>query len=104
MTKTCFPEDLGGACLRASAEIGTNRGALSHLAIVVQKLTHFIILGLAGLLADQQLGFGHRSACKRKSFVQFHEPCSCMGCVWMRCLPSCTEEVGETRSYSCRRF
>lgn len=38
MTKTCFPEDLGGTCLRASAAIGTNRGALSHLAIAVQKL------------------------------------------------------------------
>lgn len=66
--------------------------------------THFVILGLTGLLADQQLGFGHGSACKWKSFVQSHEPCPRVGCVWMRCLPSCTEEMGETRSFSCRRF
>lgn len=66
MTKTCFPEDLGGACLRASAEIGTNRGALSHLAIVVQKLTHFHYLGAGWPVGWPATGFWSQKCMQAK--------------------------------------
>lgn len=102
MTKTFVSLEIWAALtLRAAAVVGMNRGALKHVAIAVQKLKLISISsGLSGLLPDQQLGFGRRSVCKQKSFVQCYKPCSCVGCVQVRCFPNCTEEMGETRSSS----
>lgn len=67
MSKTCFPGDLGSAHLRAAAAVGMKRGALRHVAVAVQQLKLVSIsMGLTSLLADWQLGFGHRITCKQK--------------------------------------
>lgn len=80
MTKTWFPGDLGNTRLRAAAAVGMNREAWRHVAVAVWKFKLLSIsLGLVVLLADQLLGFGHRSACKWRSLVQCYKPCSCMG-------------------------
>lgn len=66
MTKTCFSGDLGSIHPRAAAAVGMKRKALRCAAVTVQKLKLISVsLGWIGLLADQQLGFGHRSACNR---------------------------------------
>lgn len=101
MSKTCFPGVLGSTHLRAAAAVGMNRGALRNVAIAVQKLKLVSIsVGLTGLLADQQRGFGHGSACRH--FAALSHVIN-TGHVWMRCLPSCAEEMGETCSSSCSK-